>query len=497
MSNENTISVPYGNFSYEGINVSVDYKDGSVQEIPLTEEMISEVERMKFYKMGKQDVEVVYRRRYKTTMPINVVLNQFKDTYALNGYECVYDGLPHPVTLNQELPEGATIVYPTGNLFINAGTYEVVGVISKKGYESMTLTTTLTIHQAERDSSNIEFLDSTVVYNGELKSILATNVPEGVSVVYKTYDFDHNTEATAVNAGKYRVVASFVDVSTNYKKIPDREAVLTILKADYDVSKIAFKDVVKEYDGEKYVPAIENKNSLPFGISVEYYCLDEEGYRVTSNAEVGTYTMVAEFIGGDILNYNPIPNLEATLTVTKKVIKISDKVRFEEKNVDFDGEIHSLEVMFDGGKPADVEVTYDNNENIYAGEYEVTAHLTTTDPNSALDVSEMTAYLIINRVRRSVLVYNEETEKYDAEFSSKNISIENGQIVVSGYDKEVFEVVSATLSTIGDNVPVDDLSQLVSGDTYKYVIVFEYIDKNVNSSVILSDESDNYTYFAE
>lgn len=104
MSNPNEIVVPYGSFSYENVNVTVNYKDGSTKEIPLEESMISEVERLKFFKMGKHDVEVNLRKRYTTKMPINVVLNKFKDSYALEGYECVYDGLPHTVQLNQELP---------------------------------------------------------------------------------------------------------------------------------------------------------------------------------------------------------------------------------------------------------------------------------------------------------------------------------------------------------------------------------------------------------
>ena len=192
MTNPETIDVPYGNFSYEGINVTVDFADGSTKDIPLKEDMISVVERLKFFKMGKQDVEVNYRSKYFTTMPINVVFNKFKETYALIGYECVYDGLPHYVTLNQELPEGATITYPYGNMFINAGTYEIVGVMSKDGYETKTLTTTLTIHQAERDADGIVFEDTTLIYNGEMRTIEATNVPEGVEVTYSTYDYNYN-----------------------------------------------------------------------------------------------------------------------------------------------------------------------------------------------------------------------------------------------------------------------------------------------------------------
>ena len=44
MSNEERIDVPYGNFSYDGIMVTVDYENGGDTEIPLTEDMIPEIE---------------------------------------------------------------------------------------------------------------------------------------------------------------------------------------------------------------------------------------------------------------------------------------------------------------------------------------------------------------------------------------------------------------------------------------------------------------------
>ena len=494
MSNPNEIVVPYGNFSYENVNVTVDYKDGSTKEIPLEEEMISEVERLKFFKMGKHDVEVNLRKKYTTTMPINVVLNKFKDSYALEGYECVYDGLPHIVQLNQELPEGATLTFPYGNVFINAGQYEIIGVMEKNGYESKTLTTTLTIHQAERDADSIVFEDTTVVYNGEIRTIEATNIPEGVEVTYDTYNYDTDIRINkVVNVGKYKVVAHFNDTSTNYKKIDDKVAVLTIQKANYDLSQIKLNNVTKEYDGLHYEAKIENESSLPMGITVQYRYFTENGLQTTNNAPAGKYTIEAKFVGGDINNYNPIEPMTATLTVSKRVIKISDKITFESKNVNFNEEVHSLAIS--GTLPSGVEVTYENNDQKWAGEYEVTARFSATNSNEAVDVDTMVAYLIINQVRRSVLVYNSETEQYDLAFSEKNIAIVDGKIVISGYDTNVFIVDSAQLFTISSSDPEPiDPADLVNHETYKYVIIFKYLDDNFNQSIILANESDNFTY---
>ena len=492
IENKEVIDVPYGNFSYEGINVVVDFKNGTNKAIPLEEEMISPVERTKFFKMGNQEVEVVFRDKYKTTMPINVILNKFKDTYALNGYECTYDGLPHMVNLNYELPEGATITYPYGNVFTNAGTYEVVGVMSKKGYESKTLNTTLTIHKANRDADGIVFEDATLVYNGEMRTIIATNIPEGVEVTYDTYDSIHDIRINkVVNAGQYKIVAHFTDTSANYNKIPDKEAILTILKADYDLSAIKLENHTKEFDGQVYAAQILNASELPQGISVNYRYLDEEGHQVMSNAPVGKYTIVADFIGGDINNYNPIESLTATLTVSKRVVKISDKVSLESKTVNFDGNVHSLAIT--GTLPTNVQVSYENNDQKFAGEYEVIAKFEATNPNEAVDVEEISSYLIINKVRRSVMVYNDATEEYDKEFSSENIIVKDGSVSIVGYDETVFRVIYIAFHSMEDNEVVNP-ADFVNGTTYAYVIKFEYLDEGYNNSVILSDESDNFKY---
>ena len=493
MSNTEVQNVYYGNFSYEGINVTIDYRDGSYQEIPLTEEMIPEVEQLKFFKMGPQAIEVVYRGRFKTTMNVEVLLNQFKDSYALNGYTCYYDGEPHAVTLNQELPEGATISYPYGNIFTNAGVYEVKGVLSKNGYESKELSTLLTILPALRNVDDIIFEDTTLIYNGELRAIEAKNVPEGIEVEYSTYEFNTGTRINkVVNAGVYRVVAHFVDTNPNYAKIPDKEAILTIEKAKFDLSGVTLPDYVKEYDGLNYQPAITNAQALPAGMEVNYACFDEAGNPVSSNAAVGTYKMVASFSGGLSDNYLPIEPLEATLKVTHRIIKLADKVSFESKTVNFDEQMnYSLAVS--GEIPDTVEVTYDKENLHYAGEYEIHAHFRAKDPNEAVDVEELCAYLVINRVRRSVMAYNEATEKYDLDFSSANIKVEAGVASVVGIDFETFKVASLTFTSLIDSAEVKP-EEFVSGTTYKFVAVFEYLDPNMNDSVILSQESDNFTY---
>ena len=492
MSSDEIITVPYGNFDYEGIKVTVDFESGETTEINLTSDMISKVEQLKFYKMGEQEIKVVFRDKYETTMKVNVILNQFNSVYELVGYECTYDGLPHSVSLNHELPEGATVVYPYGNTFVNAGTYDVTAILSKNGYESKTLKTTLVINQAQRDASAIVFEDTTLVYTGDVQTIEAKNVPEGVEVTYDTYNVASGIRINkVVNAGQYRVVAHFNDTSTNYAKIPDKEAILTIQKASYDVSDIYVEDYVKEYDALEYQARLVNGNKLPSNIKVSFRYLNESGIRVNSNANVGVYTIVAEFTGMELNNYNSIEPMYGKLTVSQKVIKISDKVTFESKTVNFDeNETHFLEVS---GLPSNVSVTYENNGQKFAGEYMVKAKFAATNPYETVDVSEMVSYLIINKVRRSVMVYDQVSGEYTKTFSEENISIVNGEAVVSGYQTDVFVLDSITFYDISDNQIVDP-ADFVDGTTYNYAVQFSYVDEEINSSVLLSNIAGSFTY---
>jgi hypothetical protein len=498
MSSSERIHCDYGSFDYKGIKVSVDFRDGGSTEIALTEEMISEVERLKFFKIGEWDVEVVYRQRFKTTMPISVDLRTFDDSYELVGYEVTYDGEPHMVKLNHELPEGASIAYPYGNIFTNAGTYEVVGVISKNGYTSKTLTTTLKINPADRDTTDLKFVGGSVVYNGEMRSIEAENVPEGVEVTYETFDYDSGIRINkVVNAGKYRFVAHFTDTSPNYSKIPDMEAVLEITKATYDMTNIRLDDVVKQYDGTNYEAKIVGETSLPTGVTVSYSYLDEAGQKVSDRSKVGNYTIVATFSGGDTVNYFPIEPLTAKLRIAQRVINIADKVRFEGKTENFtEGVTWSLEVETTDKFPDTVEISYENNDHMYAGEYEVKAKFKAKSPNEIVDLEELTAYLIINRVRRSVKVLNETTGEYDKEFGPSNIRINGEEASVTGYDPSVFEVESIVFTSPEDNEPVLP-KDLVENESYMYVVTFQYVNEEIRNSVILSQESDIFTYIPE
>ena len=489
MKDAETVETTVGEFSYEGKKVIVLLKGGEQREIDLTEDMIPEAERLKFYKIGEQDVKVVYNDRYATTLKINVLRRTFEDIYELVGYTCTYDGKPHRVELNHDLPEGARIDFKYGNVFTNAGTYEVVGVISKEGYVSKTVSAQLIIEKATFDLSEITFGDATAVYDGSIKTIEVLNLPEGISVSYSVYDGDIRIN-NAVNAGEYKIVARFEVNDGNYEKIRDRQATLTINKADYDMSKVKFPDVQKSYDGIEHTPSVTADSVLPQGVAVSYGVY-RDGEKVFSNANAGVYEMVASF-KGNALNYNAIPDMRATLTVEKRVINIDDSITFEDQTVNFDRKVHSLAIS--GELPSTVKVEYENNDKIYAGDYEVIARFSAVSDNDTVDVEEKHAFLIINVVREAVQIDGHEVADVDLMYNRETL-----RMVLIGLDTEVYGVRSLDFYDMegdGEESKIEwgnpDFA-LVNGKTYRYSIKFYFKDENVDNSVRLSTSSGIYT----
>ena len=493
MANTETIDIPFGNFSYDGVKVDVHFDNGTKTTIDLKEEMIPMNERLKFYKMGEQDIIVLFRDKYSTIMKVNVVLNQFKDIYKLEDQTVTYDGFPHTVGLNEELPEGATIQYPYGNTFTNVGTYEVVGVISKTGYESRTLKATLTINQNQRDSDKIEFNDATFVYNGEMKTVEATNIPEGVTVNYKIYDYDTGADVNKIlSVGKYKVDAIFVDSNTNYKKIDNMTSIVTVVKGDYDMSEHQLLNVVRTYDGKDYYAHVEKEDSLPDDVTVEIKYYDLDGNIVEHNRNAGTYTMVAKFSGEDSFNYNPIKDMEATLVVEPIKVNVKNKVFFNGEYWDFGDDPIPLDVVIGDDFPKEYEkmwqaTFYKENGDLYhdgdfnyAGKYPVHCEFTSTNSNVEFVVNELNSYVTIGQITEQIEIISLTVEQ-DGLHKVANV-------VTDEYGVELSSISFYTIPTKTDEVVEQvDIDNIKEGVMYNYKASFVYKKQSMASSVIIPD----------
>lgn len=149
----------------------------------------------------------------------------------------VYDGTTKTVTLTNTI--GATeseytLRYQKQNAY---GVYVMCNGLPKDAgnykavltYGSQKVELFYTIEQATYDVSNLKIDNVTVTYDGQEHSVVATGVPEGVTV---SYENNGKTEA-----GTYIVTVKFTG-NANYKDIEDKVVTLTILEQAKEESKV-------------------------------------------------------------------------------------------------------------------------------------------------------------------------------------------------------------------------------------------------------------------
>ena len=405
------------------------YDMSSVKFVDKTVVYNGEVQRIEISGSLPQGVTVTYENNDKTDVGTYEVVAKF--TGDSNNYEtiadmtatltiiesdfegvtfedatCTYDGREKSIEVNG-VPNGATVKYNVSNSYTNAGIYPIEATISKEGYKTLVLTATLTINKATYDMSSVEFVDKTVVYNGEVQRIeISGNLPQGVTVSYE------NNEN--INVGTYEVVAKFTGDSDNYNVISDKTAQLIINKATYDMSGVEFEGKTVVYNGE--VQRIEISGSLPQGVTVTYENNDK--------TDVGTYEVVAKFTG-DSNNYETIADMTANLTINKATYDMSS-IEFADKTVIYNGEVQRLAIR--GTLPQGVTVSYENNGNINVGTYTVTAKFT-GDSKNYKPIADMTATLTIKEAKETEGLMFEKINN-DTEYSVVGYEGEDSDIVI-------------------------------------------------------------------
>ncbi len=310
--------------------------------------------------------------------------------------EFTYDGTKKSIFITGTLPEGVTVDY-TNNEQINANSYTVTATFTcnNGNYTNLPeLTATLLIKKATYDMSGVVFKDKSVNYTGEVYSLEATNLPNGVTV-----DYENNNQT---QAGEYTVTAIFKGDSQNYNAIPNMTAKLIISASD--LTDISFYDGEFIYDGTK--KSIFITGTLPEGVTVDY----------TNNEQINanSYTVTATFTCTNG-NYTNLPELTATLTIKKAVYDMSAVV-FEDKTVTYDGQAHSILAT---NLPQGVTAQYTGNNQINAGEYTVTATFTGDSQNYEL-IASKTATLTIKKAvyDMSRVVFADKTVIYDGQAHS-------------------------------------------------------------------------------
>ena len=407
------LKVGIGKFSCAGRTILVTYTNGETEEIPLTEDMMSETDKLKFYQGGKNEITITYKA-LTTSIQIEVLRNQFSDTVQLQDFTATYTGETFTVEVAGDVPGGTEILYPQGNTFQNAGTYDMTAILQCEGYETKILSARVLINKATYDVTNAQLYDETVSYNKDVHNLAIkgkkmdangvvaytpANLPQGVSVSYsiiKVKDGRGNDIPTdkqqlvagnkAVDAGTYKVSAHFKGDASNYHAIPDSVAYLTVERAIYDLSKIEFVDATVTYSGEAHTLQINADSKLPLDVAVSYQIKrlkDGAGQAVTdtykdgnSAISAGVYSVKASFNvnGKNADNYTTKPyEKEAYLTISRA----SYDEKMQGMDLDSQGFIFEMgktyEIFFDCALPQGVspqfQLTDDKNETI-TGEVE-------------------------------------------------------------------------------------------------------------------------------
>ena len=378
-----TINVRIGEFNFADFTVTATYDSGKTETATLSEDMLPAKDRVKLFTEGEHDITVSYLSK-TTTIKVNVRRNVFEGA-EFNDLDVVYTGEFYTVEV-KNVPEGTTVTYTSTNRFRNAGTYKATVVLRKDAFEMKEMVANVVIRKADYDISNVTFDDKEEVFNGESHILeLTGELPVGLFVDYTiTREGGREDKGNAAkNAGVYIVQAKCSGDTNNYNVVEPKQAILTIKQAKMDVSGLKFEDKTVVYD--RTVQKLEIEGQIPLGVTVDY--------RNNEHVNAGVYKALAVFYIDDTVNYEPIPDMQAELTIKKADYDMS-AVHFNGTKVTFDGKEKKIEI--EGQLPTgDVKVTYTDNVKTSVGTYQATAKFTTQDANYN-DPEPLTATLIID-----------------------------------------------------------------------------------------------------
>ena len=280
-----------------------------------------------------------------------------RGTYELSGLQWsyegsfVYDGKEKSVRLSG-LPDGTTPYY-AGADAVDAGTYIATAGLDYDfenfDQPGMIRPCKWEILKTSHDMSGVHWAGpEAFIYDGTLKEVRLTGVPEGLRVEY--------TGNTGTGAGKYTARAAFIaEDPVNYEQPEPVSFEWQILKADHDLSGAAWTDTEPVYDGTEKTVVL---TGVPEGVSVSY-----EGNSAT---EAGSYAARAEFSVEDLNNYNPLDPVSISWEIRRADIDISRMHWNYSSPYVYNGAVKTVELK---NIPEELTVTYEEASAVDAGSY--------------------------------------------------------------------------------------------------------------------------------
>lgn len=148
--------------------------------------------------------------------------------------------------------------------------------------------------ETEFDVNTLVFSNKTVLYNGNVQSLVVENLPEGWEVYYEGND--------KVDVGSYQVLASVYDNEGNFVTLLMANLTITMDETIIDsLENAKLTSINVTYTGDIFSIYVEN---LPSGYTVNY-----EGNGVSA---VGVHNVVAKIMDA---NGTVVKELTATITI--------------------------------------------------------------------------------------------------------------------------------------------------------------------------------------
>ena len=95
-SAESPLELSIGKFPYADYTVSVTYDNGVTEELPLSEDMISETDKLRFYQAGKSEIAIQYKGAI-TLVTIEVFRNEFSESVQIRTQNASPGGKLSPI----------------------------------------------------------------------------------------------------------------------------------------------------------------------------------------------------------------------------------------------------------------------------------------------------------------------------------------------------------------------------------------------------------------
>ena len=277
-----------------------------------------------------------------------------------------------------------------------------------------------------------ELSATSFVYDGQVKTV---SVAENAA-----YTVTGDTSAT--NAGSYTVTVTLND-PVNTKWADDyanaaRTFAWTIEKAT--VSGITFEDATIPYDGNAH--SLQIGGTLPSGVTVSY--------SANSHTAVGTYTVTASFDVGS--NYNAIPDMTATLTITRGTIDVGTAEELTDALSDSgystirltaDIEYTNLAAFNTAVQAANGSLTIDLNDNTLT----LTANGTTITAQNGFELTIANGELIANNSTYTKACFSAET---DSTITFEDLLVTStGSVLLPRGDAAEINIIDSNIETTG------------------------------------------------